>query len=93
MELEDNYLVYENWRAEKKAVVHKSNCAKAKKGHLKRTRQWMFNNFSANGRWFGYFETLESAINFGTLLPNRKLKLCGRCLGDEKTEINKKTSP
>jgi len=88
----DNFLVYENWRTEigGKAVVHKSNCGTAKEGNLKITNRWLMNNAHPNDRWFGYFQTLESAISFATLLPNRKLKICKKCL---KIESKEKKTP
>lgn len=33
----NNFLVYENWRAENKAVVHKSTCKHANEGHDRNT--------------------------------------------------------
>ena len=33
-----------------------------------------------NDRWHGCFKSLNEAIAFGSLLPNRQLKLCGVCL-------------
>ncbi|MBN8836374.1 MAG: hypothetical protein J0I09_03895 [Sphingobacteriia bacterium] len=79
-----NYLVYENWRAERKAVVHKSTCGHANEGHQRIEEQWLINHPSPNDRWFGYFENLESAVAFASLLPNRQLKMCGHCLQIEK---------
>ncbi len=80
--MDSNYLVYENWRAEKKAVVHKGTCGHAKDGHAKILEL----NF-LNDRWFGYFSSANSAIAFASLLPNRQLKLCGKCMLVEKNEI------
>jgi len=71
----EEYLVYENWRAENKAVVHKSNC-----GHAKAGNERLQDYTASNDRWFGYFPTLESAIVFASLLPNREMKLCKVCL-------------
>ena len=85
--MEEKFLVYENWRAENKAVVHKSECGHANEGHNKITNQWLSENHSPNDRWFGYFSTLNEAIAFATLIPNRNLKLCGHCLHNEKNEI------
>ncbi len=82
MENMDNYLVYENWRAERKAVVHRSSCGHANDGHER------LEDYTApNDRWFGYFTTLEEAIAFASLLPNRQLKICKVCLGQERAEI------
>lgn len=85
--MEGKFLIYENWRAENKAVLHKSECGHANEGHTKITNQWLRENPSSNDRWFGYFSTLNEAIAFGALIPNRSLKLCGHCLNNEKAEI------
>ncbi|HEY6082315.1 MAG TPA: hypothetical protein VIU45_02585 [Chitinophagaceae bacterium] len=83
MENNDKYLVYENWRAEKKAVVHKAGCGHANEGHQRIQNQWLRNNPSPNDRWFGYFDTLN-AIAFAVLLPDRQFKMCEHCLAAEK---------
>lgn len=85
--MEGKFLVYENWQAEKKALVHKSECSHIKDGHMKVTTQWLRANHSPNDRWFGYFSTLNEAIAFASLIPNRSIKLCGHCLRDEKNKI------
>ncbi|WP_035648461.1 hypothetical protein [Flavobacterium sp. ASV13] len=71
----DKYLVYENWRAENKAVVHKSDC-----GHAKDGNERLQDLTAPNDRWFGHFNSLESAIVFASLLPRREMKLCKTCL-------------
>lgn len=83
MENNDNtYIVYENWQADKKAVVHKGTCGYAKDGHSR------LNDYIApNDRWFGYFHSADSAIAFASLLPRRNLKLCGHCMQTEKNNI------
>jgi hypothetical protein len=88
MDIQQNsFLVYENWRAENKAVVHKSSCVFTNKGHIRHTNQWLLNNHSPNDRWFGYFNTLDEATAFASLLPNKQLNLCGHCLRNEKSKI------
>ncbi len=80
--MDTKYLVYENWRADNKAVVHKGNCGYANEGHNR------LQDYTApNDRWFGYFSSAESAIAFASLLPNRQLKLCGNCMLTEKNNI------
>jgi hypothetical protein len=69
------YLVYENWQAEKKAVVHKSSCSFLKDG-LERLQHYT----GPNDRWFGHFNSLTDAITFAGLLPNRQMRLCKRCI-------------
>lgn len=78
-----NFVVYENWTAELKAVVHKISC-----GHVRRDRiseQWLRTNQAPNDRWFGYFNTLKEAWDFASLLPNRSPKFC-RCCSDKEKE-------
>jgi len=50
-----NFLVYENWRAENKAVVHKSTCGHANEGHERYTNQWLINNHSQMTGGLGTF--------------------------------------
>lgn len=78
----EKYLVYENWQAARKAVVHKSSCGHANVGNTR-----LNDHTAPNDRWFGYFETLSEAIAFAVLFPNRQFKMCGVCLGDEKQAI------
>ena len=69
------YLVYENWQAENKAVVHKGSCKHTQDGHNR------LKDYTApNDRWFGYFNSIDSAIAFASLLPNRQLKICKTCM-------------
>ncbi|WP_394774837.1 hypothetical protein [Flavobacterium sp.] len=82
MKSNDKYLVYENWRAERKAVVHKSTCGHAREG-LDRLQDYT----APNDRWYGYFDKLTEAISFAALMPNRQLKICGVCLQEEKARI------
>jgi len=52
-----SYWVYENWRAEQKAVIHRGNC-----GHCKDGRGCHDNPLgNSNGRWHGPFYTIEDA--------------------------------
>lgn len=85
--MKDKFLVYENWTAEKKAVVHHESCRHANEGNEKHKEKWLQNNHAPNDRWFGYFSTLEEAIAFASLLPYRQLKLCGHCLKNEKDQL------
>lgn len=85
--MEGKFIVYENWRAEHKAVVHRDSCGHANEAHIKISDNWLINNHSPNGRWFGYFFSLKEALAFSILLPNRKIKLCKTCLNDSFDEI------
>lgn len=80
----EKFLVYENWTADQKAVVHKATCGHANEAHLRIEAQWLRDNHAPNDRWFGYFGNLNEAISFAALLPNRQLKMCGHCLQNEK---------
>ena len=78
----NKYLVYENWQAERKAVVHKSSCGYANEGRNR------LNDYTGpNDRWYGYFDTLNEAIAFGALIPNRQFKMCKSCLHEERIRI------
>lgn len=81
------FLVYEHWTAEQKAVVHKSTCGHANEAHQRIEDQWLRNNHAPNDRWFGYFESLNEAISFAALLPNRQFRMCSHCLLNEKNLI------
>lgn len=83
MSTASKFLVYENWQAEKKAVVHKSNCGHAREG-VNRLSDYT----APNDRWFGPFEDFSSASAFAILLPDRQFKLCGVCLKSEKKNIS-----
>ena len=83
----EKYLVYENWQAQHKAVVHKSSCGNANNGHERIQDSWLHNNNAPNDRWFGYFSTYNEALAFASLLPNRQLKICSTCLHNEKNLI------
>ena len=83
----EKFLVYENWQAERKAVVHKATCGHANVAHQRITDQWLRINQAPNDRWFGYFDKLNEAIAFAVLLPNRQFKMCEHCLQNEKNQI------
>jgi hypothetical protein len=79
----ERYLVYENWQAENKAVVHIGNCIRAREGHNR------LKDYTApNDRWFGYFHSIDSAVAFASLLPNRNLKICRTCMKDLKGNLS-----
>lgn len=87
MKKDEMYLVYENWQATKKAVVHKGSRGHANEGHQRHQRVWLRENHAPNDRWYGYFTNLNEAIAFASLLPDRQLKLCKTCLNAEYMEI------
>ena len=82
--MEEKYVVYENWQVTpKKAMVHVVTCGQANKDNPIQEKikdNWLKNIHEPNDRWFGYFNSLNEAVAFGTLLPNREIRLCGHCL-------------
>lgn len=75
MKENETFMVYENWRAEKKAVVHKSTC-----GHVRTGHDRLNDDTAPNDKWYGYFDSEEKAIEFALSLPDRDLRLCKRCI-------------
>jgi hypothetical protein len=51
------YWVYENWRAEHKAIIHRGECGNCKHGHGCHPSSLG----NSNGRWLGPFDTLAKA--------------------------------
>ena len=88
--MEEKFVVYENWRVRpKKAMVHKASCGHANESHQRIEPNWLINNHDPNDRWFGYFNSLNEAIAFGALLPERQLKICRTCLRREGDKVFK----
>lgn len=69
------YCVYENYRAEDKAVVHKSSCAHCNGGKGIGTNT----KGIANGRWYTGFSTEDKALIFAKGLNRKNTKKCGHC--------------
>jgi hypothetical protein len=57
LEKEPMYYVYENWRAEQKAVIHEGACGNCMEG--KGCHPNPLGNM--NGKWHGPFKTLQEA--------------------------------
>ena len=53
-----NYYVYENWRAERKAVIHRGTCGNCNEG--RGCHENPLGN--RNGRWHGPFASHNAAI-------------------------------
>ena len=70
------YYIYENWTAEKKAVIHKSNCSYCNDGEG--TKQGNATNL--NGKWHGGFDNYEEALRVANSLENREVRKCGFCM-------------
>jgi len=70
---ENSYYVYENWTAEKKAVIHYgfcSNCNFGKGVHV--------NSGTRNGRWLGPFTTFASAEKAADA-TGQPVRTCKKC--------------
>lgn len=80
------YYVYENWRADDKAVVHRADCSFCNSGQGAH-RNTMGN---ANGRWWGAFDTFERARQKAESLGRRECRVCGICLPE--TSVHKVVS-
>lgn len=52
-----NYWVYENWTADKKAVIHDGKCANCNDGRGCHPNP----HGEKNGKWHGSFETIKDA--------------------------------
>jgi hypothetical protein len=70
-----SYYVYENWVAEKKAMIHKGNCSFCNNG------MGIHRNIHGerNGKWHPPFDTYDAAKKFAQSLRNRAVKDCSFC--------------
>jgi len=70
-----SYYIYENWVAEKKAVIHRSECGFCKSG------SGIHENIHGekNGKWHGPFDTYSKAKKFADNLKNRNVRNCSFC--------------
>ena len=70
------FWVYENWVAEKKAVVHRAECGHCQNG------QGSHPNIHGdrNGRWHGPFDDYASARAAAESLPDRNVRDCSVCI-------------
>lgn len=68
-----SYFVYENWRADNKAKIHKGSCSFCNYGkgiHVQAS--------STNGKWSKPFASLEEAMKYAKS-TGRKVSLCNFC--------------
>ena len=68
-----DYRIYENWRAEQKAVIHRSNCSFCNDG-----RGVHPGSSDRNGQWHGPYSTLPAA-NQAAIRTGRPVRRCGHC--------------
>ena len=69
-----SFWIYENWTAEKKAVIHRAECPFCNNGqgiHKVKTE-------GRNGRWHGSFPTFQAVIAAAQKL-NRNVRKCKFC--------------
>lgn len=70
------FYVYENWRADDKAVVHRADCSFCNSG--KGTGRGTLGE--VNGKWHGPFESKEEAFCYAKSLNRKKTCCCATCL-------------
>lgn len=74
-EITECFWIYENWVAEKKAIIHKCNCSYCNNG--KGTQKNKLGN--KNGKWHGPFDSYEDAKIFAYGLEERVVRPCRVC--------------
>lgn len=67
--------IYENWTAEKKAVIHEATCGHCNDGQGSHPGS----TGDKNGRWHGPFASYGAAQEFAVSLEGRAVRDCGRC--------------
>ncbi|WP_055668227.1 hypothetical protein [Desnuesiella massiliensis] len=72
----NKYWVYENWVAEKKAVIHKDSCVFC--NHGKGNNKNIHGN--RNGKWHGEFSSFVEAEKFANTLKDREIRTCKKCI-------------
>ena len=70
-----SFYIYENWVAEKKAVIHKGTCRFCNNGVG--IQEKIHGN--KNGMWHGPFDTFEEANARARSLRDRTIRTCSRC--------------
>ena len=73
------FYVYENWRAKKKAVIHKSACSHCNSG----TGQHKNKTEHKNRCWHGPFNNIDIALKTALSFKDRAVSYCGICLCDK----------
>ena len=69
------YWVYENWVAEKKAVIHRADCGHCREGEGSNPNRLG----DKNGCWHGPFPDYRTAHDAAVALPDRDARDCGHC--------------
>ena len=68
------YYIYENWTAEKKAVIHKGDCSNCKYGKGKHKEKT-----DKNGCWHGPFSDFDHAMRNASSMHDRDVRCCKSC--------------
>ena len=66
--------IYENWRAEKKAKIHRADCSHCNYGNGQDKKK-----SDSNGRWHGPFDNYNDALNTALNMRDRDVSSCGIC--------------
>jgi hypothetical protein len=74
-ECREDFWVYENWVAEKKAILHKSECSHCNNGMGTQKKV----HGDKNGKWHGNFKSYKEAKAFAQGLKDREVRDCGHC--------------
>ena len=72
------YYIYENWTAEKKAVIHRENCSCC--NHGRGVRKVKMDG--RNGCWHGSFPDFEAAMQHASTMYDRDVRCCKSCAPD-----------
>lgn len=70
------FWIYENWVADKKAVVHRADCGYCNEG----AGAHQNTQGDRNGRWHGPFNDYAAARAVADALPDRTVRDCSRCI-------------
>jgi len=68
-----SFYVYQNWTHDR-VRVHRGDC-----GHCKDGKGSQPNATGSNGRWYGPYESQESALRIAKSLDQRDTRPCGHC--------------
>lgn len=71
-----NYYIYENWTAEKKAVIHTSDCSHCNQGNGKQKEK----TNGRNGLWHGPFTNFTEAMKKANSMRDRDVRCCKICV-------------
>jgi hypothetical protein len=70
-----SYWIYENWRTDNKAVIHKASCSHCNNGNGIGVKI----HGDSNGKWHGAFSTIAEAYSYSLSL-RRPTRTCKHCI-------------